>query len=85
MSGFNTTADPALTDEFHVKKVFIQDVWYPSVSSIWAPSRPPNSAVPVERLAEDFLRHDRPGWTHPMRDGRFMLIIPQLPPDSFVH
>jgi hypothetical protein len=85
MSGFTATADPALTDEFHMKKVFIQDVWYPYVSSIWGPSRPPNSAVPVARLAEDFLRYDRPGRTHPKRDGRFMLIMPQLPPDSFVH
>jgi hypothetical protein len=85
MSGFTATADPALTNDFEVKKVFIQDVWYPYVSSIWGPSRPPNSAVPVARLAEDFLRYDRPGRVHPKRDGRFMLVMPQLLPDTVVH
>lgn len=81
MSGFAATADPAFTSGFRVRKVFIQDVWYPSVSSIWGPSRPPNSSVPVAALGEDYLRYDRPHRRHPMRDGKYMLILPVLPAD----
>ena len=85
MSGFTATADPAYTDDFEVKKVFIQDPWYPYVSSIWGASRPPNSAVPVSALAQDYLRYNRPRRRHPMRDGKFMLVLPTLPPDTQVH
>jgi hypothetical protein len=80
MSGFKATADPAYTDDFRVQKVFIQDPWYPAVSTIWGASRPPNAAVPVAALAEDFLRYDRPGRRHPWRDGRFVLILPTVDP-----
>jgi hypothetical protein len=79
MSGFKATADPAFTNDFKVRKVFIQDPWYPSVSSIWGASRPPDSAVPVKALDEDYLRYDRPRRKHPKRDGRYMLILPTLP------
>jgi hypothetical protein len=79
MSGFTATADPAFTDDFEVKTVFIQDVWYPYVSSIWGASRPPNSSVPVAKLAEDYLPYRRPAHRWPKRDGKFMLILPALP------
>jgi hypothetical protein len=79
MSGFTATADPAYTNEFEVKKVFIQDVWYPYVSTIWGASRPPNSAVPVAALAEDYLPYRRPSHRWAKRDGQFMLILPTLP------
>jgi hypothetical protein len=76
MSGFSATDDPALTNDFEVRSVVISDPWYPFVSTIWGVSRPPNSSVPVAALAEDYVRYDRPGRRHPMRDGRFMLILP---------
>ena len=79
MSGFRATADPAFTDDFKVTAVYIQDVWYPFVSSIWGASRPPNSLVPVSALGADYLRYNRPTRRHPMRDGKFMLVLPQLP------
>jgi hypothetical protein len=82
MSGFNATADPAFTNDFVVKSVFIQDVWYPYVSTIWGASRPPGAAVPVAALSEDFLPYRRPGARYPARDGRFMLIVPTLPPNT---
>jgi hypothetical protein len=81
MSGFTATADPAYTNDFEVKKVYIQDSWYPYVSTIWGASRPPNSPVPVAALGEDFLRYDRPRRRHPKRDGKFLLILPTLPSD----
>ncbi len=79
MSGFTATADPAYTNDFEVKKVFIEDVWYPYVSTIWGASRPPDSAVPVKALAEDYLPYRRPSHRWPKRDGQFMLVMPVLP------
>lgn len=80
MSGFTATADPAFTNDFEIKKVYIQDVWYPFVSTIWGASRPPNAAVPVAALREDYLPYRRPSNRWPKRDGKFMLILPTLPP-----
>lgn len=80
MSGFRATADPALSRDFVVTSVYIQDTWYPWVSTIWGASRPPDALVPVAALAEDYLPYQRPGARHPSRDGKFMLILPVLPP-----
>jgi hypothetical protein len=59
--------------------VFIQDPWYPFVSSIWGASRPPGSRYTPGALAEDFLPYKRPGRRQPMRDGKFMLVLPTAP------
>jgi len=82
MSGFEATADPAYTNDYKVTRVFIQDPWYPSVSSIWGASRRPNAAVPARALAQDYLPYDRPLRRHPKRDGKFMLVLPTLPAAS---
>ena len=82
MSGFTATADPAYSRDFKVKKVYVQDTWYPYVSTIWGASRPPNALVPVAALAEDYLPYARPRARYPKRDGRFMLILPVLPPKT---
>ncbi len=82
MSGFTATADPAYSDDFRVKKVYVQDTWYPYVSTIWGASRPPNALVPVAALAEDYLPYARPRARYPKRDGRFMLILPVLPANT---
>jgi hypothetical protein len=79
MSGFTATADPAFRRDFEVSAVHIQDVWYPFVSTIWGASRPPDSLVPVAALAEDYLPYRRPRARWPHRDGKFMLILPELP------
>jgi hypothetical protein len=82
MSGFTATADPAFTNDFKVTAVYIQDVWYPYVSTIWGASRPPDALVPVAALAEDYLPYQRPRARYPKRDGKFMLILPELPPNT---
>jgi hypothetical protein len=79
MSGFRATADPAYSRDFEVTALYIQDVWFPYVSTIWGASRPPDALVPVSRLREDFLPYQRPLFRHPDRDGRFMLVLPELP------
>jgi hypothetical protein len=79
MSGFEATADPAHTKDYRVTRVWIQDVWYPWVSTIWGASRPPNSLVPVAALGRDYLPWRRPRARYPKWDGRFMLVLPTLP------
>jgi hypothetical protein len=79
MSGFRATADPAYARDFQVKSVYIQDTWFPSVSTIWGASDPPNTLVPMGRLKEDYLPYVRPRANYPKRDGKFMLILPVLP------
>jgi hypothetical protein len=82
MSGFTATADPAWREDYEVTGVNIEDTWYPWVSTIWGASRPPGMLVPVGALAEDYLPYQRPRARYPGRDGRFMLILPVLPPDT---
>jgi len=76
MSGFEATADPALTDDFEVTGVWIQDVWWPRVSTIWGESPEPNSLIAMDDLGEDLRRYRRPGRTFPDKDGQYVLIIP---------
>jgi hypothetical protein len=76
MSGFTATADPALTDTFVVTAVRIEDVWYPRFSTIWGYSDPPDTLVPVSALHIDYLPWKRPTGTYPVKDGKFVLVIP---------
>ncbi len=82
MSGFTATADPGFSNDYQVRKVYVEDTWYPYVSTIWGASRPPDALVPVAALAEDYLPYRRPRARYPNRDGKFMLILPQLPPHT---
>jgi hypothetical protein len=82
MSGFTATADPAFDDSFGVKAVYIQDTWYPYVSTIWGASNPPGTLVPMGKLKEDYLPYQRPRARYPKRDGKFMLILPVLPKNT---
>jgi hypothetical protein len=76
VSGFKATADPAFTNNFEVTAVYIEDVWYPRISSIWGASSPPNTLVPVDRLDQDFLPFYRPTVAYPGKDGNFLVIEP---------
>jgi hypothetical protein len=76
MTGFEATADPAVTDRFRVTHLRIVDVWYPRVSSIWGASFRPNTRVAVGRLKEDYLPWRRPLMRYPDKDGRFVLVLP---------
>ncbi len=77
MSGFAATADPALTNDFNVTEVWVQDPWYPRTSSVWGRSRGPNAKLTPKVLRQDFKRYGRPGRRNPERDGRFMLVLPR--------
>jgi hypothetical protein len=76
VSGFRSTADPALGDAFKVTHLWIEDVWYPRISSIWGTSRPPDSLVAVRLMPQDYLPWKRPTGRYPAKDGKFVLIVP---------
>ncbi len=76
VSGFRATNDPALGDDFTVTALRIEDVWYPRISTIWGPSRPPDALVPTGLLHEDYLPWKRPTGKYPGKDGKFVVVIP---------
>ena len=75
VSGFKATADPAVTNDFSVLGLYIEDVWYPRLSSIWGYSNPPDTFVPVSDLHIDYKPYHE--WTpEPARDGKFIFVVP---------
>jgi putative peptidoglycan lipid II flippase len=80
VSGFTATADPAVTDNFTVLSLRIEDVWYPRISTLWnksrnGMSRPPDSDVPVKDLAVDYLAWSQ-GKAYPGRDHKWVYVMP---------
>jgi hypothetical protein len=76
MSGFRATADPAVTGDFRVTHVWIEDPWYGRVSSIWGRGLPPHSLVTAQELGRDFFR-----WSSDHRPeygsrGKFTILAP---------
>lgn len=78
MTGFTATADPLLGPDFTVTGIYVQDPWYPRVSSIWGPGQKPNSWLSVKALKADFLPR-RAGRWHPELAGKFVLVMPVDP------
>jgi hypothetical protein len=76
LHGFEASADPALTTDFSVRRLYISDPWYPRISSIWGPSRGPNAGVLPSALPEDYLPWRRPTGRYPGMDGKFVLVLP---------
>jgi putative peptidoglycan lipid II flippase len=80
VSGFVATADPAITDNFTVISLFIEDVWYNRQSKLWNKdrngySRPPDSEVPYAALATDFKDWDQ-AVVYPEYQKRWVIIVP---------
>ena len=71
-------ADPAFTDEFEVSGFYIEDVWYPKTSQSWGDRPEPNSLLPLDLVAEEFLPWKRPSKDYPDRDGKFVMVLPML-------
>lgn len=80
LSGFEATADPAVTAEFDITHVLVQDPWYPRTSSIWGPGQRPNTRIAVDALAADYLPWRRPAVRYPEKDGRFVVVLPVVVP-----
>lgn len=75
MSGFTATADPLVDPDYRITGVYIQDPWYPRVSSIWGPGQKPNSWISVNALKADFLPR-RGGQRHADQAGKYVLVMP---------
>jgi Lipid II flippase MurJ len=87
ISGFTATADPAVTDNFTVLSVDIEDVWYPRVSSINPKSRPPDTTYTVAQLqpksppeskANDYRPWQQSASQAHGRNGMYVYVIPTL-------
>ena len=75
ISGFRATADPAVTNDYTVLGLYVEDVWYDRISSIWGPSNPPDTYVKVSDLPIDYKPYKE--WApEPDRDGRFLYVVP---------
>lgn len=79
MSGFTATADPLIDPNARVTGVYIQDPWYPRVSSIWGPGQKPNTWISLSALKGDFLPR-RGGGQHANLAGKYVLVVPVNPP-----
>jgi hypothetical protein len=81
MSGFEATADPALTDEFTVLRANILDPLWPHGSSTWGPSPRPGAALTPEVIGRQFVKRSSSSrWlsTNPTSKlrGTFVLVLP---------
>jgi hypothetical protein len=84
MTGFTATADPITNPRYRVTGVYVQDPWYPRVSSIWGPGQKPNTWISIKGLKLDFLPR-RAGRWHPDLAGKFVLVVPVDPLRSTPH
>ena len=78
MTGFTATADPLTDPDYRVTGIYVQDPWYPRVSSIWGPGQKPNRWLSIKALKGDFLPR-RGGRWHAELAGKFVLVLPVLP------
>jgi putative peptidoglycan lipid II flippase len=76
MSGFTATADPSVNPKFRVLGVYVEDVWWPRISTIWGASNPPDTLVDVYDLDIDYLPWKRPRGSYPDKDGLYVLVVP---------
>jgi len=79
MTGFRADADPRQFDDARIIGTYIDDPWYPWVSSIWGPSDPPGTFQNNDEMKRNFLPWKRPEGLYRDRDGKFIVVIPTLP------
>jgi hypothetical protein len=75
MTGVTATGDPATDPRIRVTGIYVQDPWYPRVSSIWGPGQRPNSYITRNALRPDFLPR-RGGRRHADQAGLYVLVLP---------
>lgn len=79
MTGFRADADPSVFDDARIEGVYIQDPWYPWVSSLWGASDPPGNLEDMDEMRRNYLPWQRPEGQYPSRDGRYIAVVPTLP------
>jgi hypothetical protein len=76
MTGFRADADPLVFDDARVTGAYINDPWYPLVSSIWGASDPPGTFQNQAEMRRNYLPWKRPEGHYPDRDGLFIAVVP---------
>ena len=76
MSGFKATADPALTDDFTVTHVWIEDPWTGRTSGRWGRGLDPHTLMTAKELGADYVRYASVYRPQYGRDGRFVVVAP---------
>lgn len=76
MTGYRADADPLVFGNAKVSGAYINDPWYPLVSSIWGPSDPPGTFADSEDMRINYLPWNRPEGNYPGRDGLFIAVVP---------
>ena len=79
MTGFRADADPRIFADAKVTGAYIDDPWYPDISSIWGPSDPPGTFQNQKEMERNFLPWKRPEGLYADRDGKFIVLIPTIP------
>ena len=79
MTGFKADADPTVFSNAKILGTYIQDPWYPDVSSIWGPSDPPGTFQNNAEMIRNFLPWKRPEGKYPARDGLYITVLPTVP------
>jgi hypothetical protein len=79
MTGFRADADPLLFDDAHIDGAYINDPWFPIISSIWGASDPPGSFEDRTSMRINYLPWKRPEGSYPDRDGLFIAVVPTKP------
>jgi hypothetical protein len=79
MTGFKADADPTVFSNAKILGTYIQDPWYPDVSSIWGPSDPPGTFQNNAEMIRNFLPWKRPEGAYPARDGLYITVLPTIP------
>ncbi|MEO8245500.1 MAG: hypothetical protein ABI622_00135 [Chloroflexota bacterium] len=95
MTGYRADADPTLFSDAAISGAYILDPWYPRHSSIWGQSDVPGNFEDLAELERNWPVHGGPppyqeigpGWTrpegaYPGRDGKFVVLIPTIPPSA---
>ncbi len=78
MTGFRADADPRVFNDAKITGTYIDDPWYPWVSSIWGPSDPPGTFQDKSEMVRNFLPWKRPEGLYADRDGMFIVVIPTI-------
>ena len=79
MTGFKSDADPRVFSNAKILGTYIQDPWYPDISSIWGPSDPPGTFQNNAEMIRNFLPWKRPEGKYPARDGLYITVLPTVP------
>lgn len=75
VSGITASADPLVDPDFRVTGVYVQDPWFPRVSSIWGRGKRPNTYMSTRSLRAAFLPR-RAGRWHAELAGKFVVVLP---------